>query len=185
MRFPVSEVVNGACCAALVVFAVGHAPPMSRGSAVTAAIPMQDAGVARTQSTNVSAERASTEERVLLESPRAGVHGRPAATTETASIVIDDSASKPDALSLSGDAAALQPAADVPSRKSPGGLGAAADGGIDAYVRPIVRQRPKIVPLASRADTKRQKEKTKPAAAKAKAGSKQALGAVTPASVKR
>ena len=175
MRFPVSEVVNGACCAALVVFAVGHAPPMSRGSAVTAAIPMQDAGVARSQSTNVSAERASSEERVL-DSTRAEVDERP--STQTASITIDE-APKPDALLAS------QPAADAPSRKSPGGLGAAADGGIDAYVRPIVRQRPKIIPLASRADAKRQKEKPKPAAAKAKAGSKQALGAVTPASVKR
>ena len=179
MRFPVSEVVNGACCAALVVFAVGHAPPMSRGSAVTTAIPMQDAGVARSPSTNVSAERASSEERVLLESSSAGVGERLAAATETASTTINDDAPKPDAVFAS------QPAADAPSRKSPGGLGAAADGGIDAYVRPIVRQRPKIVPLASSAEAKRQKEKTKPAAAKTKAGSKQALGAVTPASVKR
>lgn len=176
MRFPVSEVVNGSCCAALVVFAVGHGPPMSRGSAVTAAIPMQDARVAHSQSTNVSAERASGEERVLLDSTRAEVDERPSA--QTASITIDE-APKPDALFAS------QPAADAPSRKSLGGLGAAADGGIDAYVPPIVRQRPKIVPLASSADAKRQKEKPKPAAAKAKAGSKQALGAVTPASVKR
>lgn len=179
MRFPVSEVVNGACCAALVVFAVGHAPPVSGGSTVTAAIPMQDAGAARSQSTNVSAERASGEERVLLESSRAGAGERPAAATETASTTIDDDAPKPDALFVS------QPAADAPSRKSSGGLGAAADGGIDAYVPPIVRQRPKIVSLASSADAKRPKEKPKPAAAKAKAGSKQALGAVTPASVKR
>ena len=103
-------------------------------------------------------------------------------TIETASITASGDPQKSEAVSLSH--LPSFPAIDPSARKPSGGLGAAADGGIDAYVPPIVRQRPATPPLKASVDAKpKAKEKVK--SAKTKNDAKQAARAVTPASVRR
>jgi hypothetical protein len=176
MRFLASDMLTGACFAALIVLAAGQAPKMEIGSASSATAPAREIidhsrlhGYAPDERTFDGSSSGPGRESV-----------RAAATaTETASTTPADGLQKPE--SLLGRASAIQPAIDMAARKLSGGLGAAADGGVDAHVPPIVRQRPKTPPLAGEP---KPKAKVKSADTK-KSSSKQAQGAVTSASVKR
>jgi hypothetical protein len=179
MRFPASDVLTGACFAALIVLVAGQSPNISAGSAV----PTQES-VERSQSlVQSSAERVPQ----LAERERnvasAEESDRPSAAIETASMTAGDNPQKSEVVSLSR--LLSFPAIDPSARKPSGGLGAAADGGIDAYVAPIARQRPVTPPLKTEAKSKGKEKVRAAASAKSKSGAKQALGAVTPASVKR
>jgi hypothetical protein len=179
MRFLASDMLTGACFAALIVLAAGQAPKMSAGSAV----PTQES-IERSQSlVQSSAERVSQPAERERNVADAEESDRPSAAIETASMTVGDTPQKSEVVSLSR--LPSFPAIDPSARKPSGGLGMAADGGIDAYVPPIVRQRPIMPPLKTDAKSKG-KEKVKAAAsAKNKSGAKQALGAVAPTSVKR
>ncbi|MFM9845662.1 MAG: hypothetical protein ACKVP3_00695 [Hyphomicrobiaceae bacterium] len=176
IRLLVSDVLNGACFAALIVLAAGQSPKISAGSAV----PARDV-IERSQSLGQSsAERGS--QPAERDRDIAGAEGtdRASAAIETQSMVAGDNPQKSDAVSLS-----RLPSFMRPELKAAGGLGPAANGGIDAHVPPIVRQRPVTPPLKTEAKPKG-KEKVKAAAsAKSKSDAKQASRTVTPASVKR
>lgn len=174
MRFPASELLNGACGVALVVLTAGD--PQRMYAEITRASPAQDAGMTRAESQTASPTGLTPTGQRAEEGERA------AAAAETGSTTAVGSQQKSETVSLASAASTSQSAADS-ARKSTGGLGAAAEGGIDAHVRPIVRQHPKTPPLTVTVEAK-PKAKVKSASEK-KAGSKQALGAVTPASVKR
>lgn len=179
MRFLISDVLTGACFAALIVLAAGQAPKISAGSAV----PAQDI-IERPQSFAQSpAERVPQPAERERNVAGAEESDRPSAAIETASMTAGDNPQKSEVVSLSR--LPSFPAIDPSARRPSGGLGVAADGGIDAYVPPIVRQRPVTPPLKTEAKSKG-KEKVKAASsAKSKSDAKQASRAVTPASVKR
>lgn len=178
MRFLVSDALSGACFAAIIVFAAGHAPQISGGPA--SGVPASES-VERSQSL-VQSSAVRVPQPAERDIARAEEGEQSSATIETASITAGDGPQRAEALTLSR--LPSFPALDPAARKPSGGLGAAADGGIDAYVPPIVRQRPHTPPLTVTSDAKpKAKEKVKPA--KAKGGSQQASRAVTPASVKR
>jgi hypothetical protein len=177
MRFPASELLNGACGVALVVLTAGD-PQRVYAEMTRAAQPAQDTGMARVESqTAIPTDLTPIGQREIA---RAEEGEQAAAAAETASTTGSQQASE--TVSPARAASTSQSLADS-VRRSLGALGAAAEGGIDAYVPPIVRQRPKTPPLTVAVEAK-PKAKVKSASEK-KAGSKQALGAVTPASVKR
>lgn len=177
MRFLTSEVLNGACFAALIVLAAGQASKIAVGSASNVAVPAQEI-VDRAQQADVQApvDRTSSQERVVLRDSATAI--------ETANATPRDGSQKSEVVSLPGPGVTPQPAADT-ARKPSGGLGAAADGGIDAYVPPIVRQRPATPSLKREAKPKGKGKVKAAASAKRKSDAKQASRAVAPASVKR
>jgi hypothetical protein len=180
MRFLISDALSGACLAAIIVFAAGHAPKITGGPASDATVPAHE-GVERSQSL-VQSSAELVPQPATRDIARAEEGEQSSATIETASITGGDGPHGTEALSL----ARLPsfPAIDPTARRPSGGLGAAADGGIDAYVPPIVRQRPHTPPLTVTSDAKpKAKEKVK--SAKTKNSSKQASRTVTPASVRR
>lgn len=174
IRLLVSDVLNGACFATLIVLAVGQAPKISASSAAPA---QEIVDRAQQAGTPAPVDRTSSQERVVLRDPATAI--------EAASATPGDGSQKSEVVSLSGQTSATRPAVDVAARKPSGGLGAAADVGIDAYVPPIVRQRP-VTPSLKREAKPKGKGKVKAAAsAKRKSDAKQASRAVAPASVKR
>jgi hypothetical protein len=173
MRFLASDMLTGVCFAALIVCAASQAPKMHIGSASSATAPARD--IIDPSRLHAYAPVERTFDGLSSGPEREGVR---ASATETASTTSADGLQKSEALSKQ---ASIQPAIATAARKLSGGLGPAADGGIDAYVAPIVRQRPKAAPIAAKP---KPKAKVKSADTK-KPTSKQALGAVTPPSVKR
>ena len=185
MRFLISDALSGACFAAAIVLAAGHTQKIT--TAPTSRIPaLAQENVERSeavvQSSAESASKPHEPERTITGTAESN---RSSAVIETASITAGDKPQKSEATSF----ARLPsfPAIDASARKPSGGLGAAADGGIDAYVPPVVRQRPATPPLKASVEGKpKEKVKVKSAASgKAKTQGKQASRTVTPASVRR
>jgi hypothetical protein len=171
MRFLVSDALSGVCIAAIVVFAAGQ--PQETTPISGAVVPAQDSTQRSGSVAQRKAERGPEPEDLERTFTGAAEGDRPS-TIVTASITAGDTSQKAETASLSR--LPSFPAIDPSARKPSGGLGAAADGGIDAYVPPIVRQRPVTPPLKASADGKpKQKVKVKSAAsAKSRTQGKQA-----------
>jgi hypothetical protein len=180
MRFLIADALNGACFAAIIVLAAGHAQKITVGPIAGTAVRAQEDVRGSQPLVQSSAER------VLLPADRdrnvADTEGgdRPSAAIETARITTGDNLPKPQAVSVS-----RLPSFIRPEPKASEGLGAAADGGIDAYVPPIVRQRPITPTLKSEAKPKEKVKLKSAAPAKSKSQGKQASRTVTPAPVRR
>lgn len=185
MRFLISDALSGVCFAAIIVFAAGQAQKITALPISGAVVPVQESSERSEPVIQVVAERVPKPEGLGRDFTGAEESDRPSATIETASITAGDNSQKTEAALLSR--LPSFPAIDPSARKPTGGLGAAADGGIDAYVPPIVRQRPVTPPLKASVEGKpKEKVKVKSAAsAKSKTQGKQASRAVTPASVRR
>jgi hypothetical protein len=183
MRFLVSDVLTGACFAAIIVLCADRSPKVGVRPVPGTAIATQESVQRPQPQFQASAERASADQSAIQPGDRVRTDEseRPTTAIETASITAEDP-QKLETPSLS-----RLPSFARPEPKVSGGLGAAADGGIDAYVPPIVRQRPVTPPLAGSVDGKpKGKVKVKAAAsAKTKNGAKQASRASKPASVER
>ncbi len=180
MRFLIADALNGACFAAIIVFAAGHAQKITVGPIVGTAVRAQEDVKGSQSLVQSSAERGlqpAHRERNIADTE---VSDRPPAAIETARITAGDSLPKPETASVS-----RLPSFTRPELKASEGLGAAADGGIDAYVAPIVRQRPVTPPLKSEAKAKEKVKVRSAAPAKNKSQGKQASRTVTPASVRR
>lgn len=184
MRFLVSDVLTGACFAAIIVLCADRAPKVGVRPISGTAIATQESVQRPQPQFQASAERASAGQSAIQAGDRVRTDEgeRPTTAIETASITAGDNPQKLETPSLS-----RLPSFSRPEPKVSGGLGVAADGGIDAYVPPIVRQRPVTPPLAASVDGKpKGKVKVKAAAsAKTKNGAKQASRASKPASVER
>lgn len=182
MRFLISDALSGACFAAAIVLAAGHT--QKTGTAPTSRItaPAQQSVERSEAVVRSSAERVSKPDEREHTSSGTEESDRNSAVIETASITASDKLQKSEVASF----ARLPsfPAIDPSARKPSGGLGAAADGGIDVRVPPIVRQRPATPPLKVSVEGK-PKEQVKVKSAKAKTQGKQASRTVTPASVRR
>lgn len=181
MRFLISDALSGACFAAIIVFAAGHTQKTTTAPTSHIAASTRQ-GVERTEAVQPSGERVSRPDDSQRITTGAEESDRSSVSIETASITAGDSPQKSEVASF----ARLPsfPAIDPSARKPSGGLGAAADGGIDVRVPPIVRQRPATPPLKVSVEGK-PKEKVKVKSAKAKTQGKQASRTVTPASVRR
>lgn len=158
MRFLIADALNGACFAAIIVFAAGHAQKIATAPISGAVVPAQESTQRSGSVVQVAAERVPKTEDVERNVTGAEGSDRPSTTIETASITAGDKSQKPETASLSR--LPSFPAIDPSARKPSGGLGAAADGGIDAYVPPIARQRPVTPPLKASVEGRR-KEKVK------------------------
>lgn len=179
MRRLISDILNGACFAALVVATAAHGPRIVSPTTDAAVSSQASAGQtlphAQTSTQSAAKDRSAERETIL------------ARTEETRAPVADTQAAS--GAEQKSDAAPLSrlPSFSRPEAKTSGGLGAAADGGIDAIVPPIVRQRPVTPPLTITEEPKR-KEKIKVKAAtgaKSKGNPKQALGATSAEPVRR
>jgi hypothetical protein len=180
MRFLIADALNGACFAAIIVLAAGHAQKVAVGpisGTIVRAQPSAEQSQSLVQPSTQDISQPAERKRNIAGT---GADDRPSAAIETASIAARDNPPKSEIVSVSP-----QPSFTRPEPKASGGLGAAADGGIDAYVAPIVRQRAVTPPLkAGAAGKPKEKVKVKSAAsAKTKNGAKQATA--TPASVRR